>query len=150
MRLDARIAVDAYPGKRFPGIVQRIAPYVLEVEKQARTVDVETVFQDPEDFARMLPGYSADVEIILQTQDNVTRIPTEALLEGNRVLVFDPSTKHLVERKVEIGIANWKFTEVVAGVSAGEQVVTSVDREGVKAGAYASVEETPARNSGGS
>jgi len=63
--MDARITLDAFPGRSFPALVQRIAPYVQEAEKQARTVEVEAVFADPADFATMLPGYSADVEIIL-------------------------------------------------------------------------------------
>ena len=40
----ARITLDAIKGKSFPGKVRRIAPYVLELEKQARTVEVEVEF----------------------------------------------------------------------------------------------------------
>ncbi|HNT63100.1 MAG TPA: efflux RND transporter periplasmic adaptor subunit, partial [Candidatus Desulfobacillus denitrificans] len=36
-----RISLDAYRGKHFTGKVRRIAPYVLALEKQARTVEVE-------------------------------------------------------------------------------------------------------------
>lgn len=141
--MDARIVVDAFPGRHFPAIVQRIAPYVLEVEKQARTVDVETVFLNPEDFARMLPGFSADVEIILDTRDDVVRVPTEAILEGGRILVLEPADGRIVERKITTGLANWKFTEALSGVAAGEQVVTSVDRKGAVAGARAVAEAIP-------
>ena len=133
--MDARISLDAFPGQTFPGIVQRIAPYVLEVEKPARTVEVETVFKDPNDFTRMLPGYSADSEIILAVHDNVLRIPSEAVLEGNRVLVFDRDNGILVERHIKTGLSNWRYTEVTAGLTDGEQIVTSIDREGVRAGA---------------
>lgn len=140
--MDARIVVDAFPGKAFPAIVQRVAPYVVEVEKQARTVDVETVFLNPADFAQMLPGYSADAEIILETADNVLRVPTEAILDGTRVLVFDPASERLVERQITTGIANWKLTEVRSGVAEGDLVVTSVDRERVVAGARAVREDT--------
>jgi HlyD family secretion protein len=42
----ARITLDALPGQSFPGKVRRIAPYVTEVEKQARTVDVEINFEE--------------------------------------------------------------------------------------------------------
>ncbi|KAF0193115.1 MAG: HlyD family secretion protein [Gammaproteobacteria bacterium] len=141
--MDASIVVDAFPGRHFPGIVQRVAPYVLEVEKQARTVDVETVFLNPEDFSRMLPGFSADVEIILDKHDDVVRVPTEAVLEGGRVLVFDPSEGRLVERKITTGLTNWKLTEAVSGIRSGELVVTSVDRKGAVAGAKAVRDDTP-------
>ena len=140
--MDARISLDAFPGKHFPGIVQRVAPYVLEVEKQARTVDVETVFADPKDFATMLPGYSADVEVILAVRDDVLRVPTEAVLEDNRVLVFRDGI--LEERHITTGLSNWRYTEVTDGLVANDQVVISVDREGVRAGVAATVENPPA------
>ena len=43
----ARITIDALPGQTFPGKVRRIAPYVTEVEKQARTVDVSVSLRNP-------------------------------------------------------------------------------------------------------
>ena len=138
--LRARISLDAFPGESFDGRVRRIAPYVLEVEKQARTVNVEADFSNPADSTRLLPGYSADLEIILQTRDDVLYIPTEALLENQRVLVFDPDSKTLQSRKVEIGLSNWQSTEITAGLKEGERVVLSVDRKGVEPGALATPE----------
>ena len=41
----------------------------------------------------------------------------------------------LAERKLKTGLANWEYTEVLEGLAAGERVVTSLEREGVKAGA---------------
>jgi len=41
----------------------------------------------------------------------------------------------LQERQVKTGLANWEFTEVLDGLAAGDRVVTSLEREGVKAGA---------------
>ena len=34
------------------------------------------------------------------------------------------------------GLANWEYTEVLDGLAAGERVVTSLEREGVKPGAH--------------
>lgn len=142
--MPVRITLDAMPGKSFTGQVRHIAPYVLEVEKQARTVDVEAIFTNPADFEKLLPGYSADLEIILNTRANVLRIPTEALLpannEGQRVLVYEPDDNLLYERMITTGLSNWKFTEVTKGLEEGEQVVISVDRKGVQAGALANIE----------
>ncbi|HUP63182.1 MAG TPA: efflux RND transporter periplasmic adaptor subunit [Thermoanaerobaculia bacterium] len=138
----AYVTIDALPGRRLPGRVRRVAPYVVDLEKQARTVDVEVELTNREDVKTLLVGYSADVEIILDARDDALRVPTEALLDGNRVLVFAPKTGVLEERKVEPGIANWKFTEVRSGVQAGEKVVLSVERKGVAAGVKA-MPETP-------
>jgi HlyD family secretion protein len=129
----ARITLDAIKGKSFPGRVKRIAPYVLELEKQARTVEVEVAFVDPPDEDNLLVGYSADVEIVHESHANVLRIPTQTLLEGNRVLLLQDNGM-LVERAVTAGLANWEQTEITSGLSEGDQIVLSLDREGVKAG----------------
>ena len=129
-----RISLDALPKQSFPGTVKRVAPYVSAVEKQARTVDIEANFDKPEDAGKLLVGYSADIEVILAVRDDIVRVPTSALLEGGRVLVAGADGK-LEERKIKTGLANWEFTEVTEGLNAGDRVVTSLERVGVKAGA---------------
>jgi HlyD family secretion protein len=145
--MSVNITLDAFPGERFEGKVQRIAPYVLEIEKQARTVEVEAIFTNPDDYSRLLPGYSADLEIILETRDNVLRIPTEALLASDlvgdkkhRVLVLPDGDDTLHEKTIEIGLSNWKLTEVRSGLEQGDQVVITLDRKGVEAGAFVKAE----------
>jgi HlyD family secretion protein len=130
-----RVTLDALPGKHLPGKVRRVAPYVSAVEKQARTVDVEVDFARPDDTGKLLVGYSADVEIILDGRDKVLRIPTAAIQEGGRVLMFNPDSGKLEERKIRTGLANWEYTEVLEGLAAGDRIVTSLEKEGVKAGA---------------
>jgi len=130
-----RITLDAIKGKTFAGKVKRVAPYVLEVEKQARTVEVEVEFDKPPTAENLLIGYSADVEIMHTSHEKVLRIPTQALLEGKRVLVYRPDDGVLEERTVTTGLANWDRTEITAGLSEGEQIVMSLDQAGVKAGA---------------
>jgi HlyD family secretion protein len=131
----ARITLDAIKGKSFAGKVKRVAPYVLEVEKQARTVEVEVEFAEPPKNENLLVGYSADVEIVHTSHEKVLRIPTQAILEGKRVLVYKPAGGVLEERTVTTGLANWDRTEITAGLSEGEQIVMSLDQAGVKAGA---------------
>jgi len=130
-----RVTLDAFGKQIFAGKVRRIAPYVLDREKQARTVDVEVDFESTEDLQKLLPGYSADVEIILRVRENVLRVPTHAVLKGNRLLVYDPATRTLKERIFEAGVSNWRFTEALSNLSAEEQVVVSLDTEGVEDGA---------------
>jgi HlyD family secretion protein len=137
-----RITLDALPGKAFAGKVRRIAPYVTAVEKQARTVEVEVNFDDPQAAGRLLVGYSADVEVILDVRKDVLRVPSSALLQGGRVLLLQGS--QLAEQPVKTGLANWEHTEITQGLQGGERIVTSLDRAGVKAGA-AAVEEAAVR-----
>ncbi|NWG86874.1 MAG: efflux RND transporter periplasmic adaptor subunit [Hydrogenophilaceae bacterium] len=131
----ARISLDAYPGRHFAAHVKRVAPYVVAVEKQSRTVDVEVAFDSPREADRLLVGYSADVEVVLGVRENVLRVPTSSLLEGKRVLVYREADGRLEERPLKTGLANWEYTEVLVGLKPGERIVASLEREGVKAGA---------------
>ena len=139
-----RIGLDAFPRRSFPGRVRSISPYVLEVAKQARTVEIEADFITPPADATLLAGYSADVEIVLDSRAEVLRVPTEAVLEGGAVWLLDPATGRLERRTIEVGLANWKFTEVRSGLAPGDRVVTSVDRQGLAEGVPAEAEITPA------
>lgn len=137
-----RISFDALPKQSFPGKVKRVAPYVSAVEKQSRTVDVEVTMDPQSRPERLLVGYSANVEVILAVREQVLRVPTSALQEGGRVLVAGADGT-LQERRLKTGLANWEFTEVQEGLAQGERVVTSLEREGVKAGAVFVVDDKP-------
>jgi HlyD family secretion protein len=130
----ARVSLDALPGRALPGHVKRVAPYVVAVEKQARTVDVEVSLDNADDTTKLLVGYSADVEIVLDSHDNVLRVPTSTLMDGNKVLLYQPTTKKLEERAIKAGITNWEYTEILDGLKQGDRIVSSLEREGVKAG----------------
>ena len=131
----ARVTIDSHPGRAFPGKIVRLAPYVLDVERQNRTLEVEVELDDEELATTLLPGTSADVEVILEVRDDVLRVPTYALMEGGRVLVLEG--EQLVERQVTTGLRNWDWTEVQGGLEVGAPVVTNLDVTGVVAGAEA-------------
>ncbi|HLN58189.1 MAG TPA: efflux RND transporter periplasmic adaptor subunit [Thermoanaerobaculia bacterium] len=132
-----RVTLDAYSGRSFSGKVTRVAPYVLDVQEQNRTFEIEAELDDG-DFARtLLPGTSADVEVILNARDRVLRIPSYALLEGNRVLVVRDG--RLTARAVKTNLRNWQFAEITDGLAAGEAIAVSLDRAEVKEGARVSI-----------
>ena len=128
-----RITLDAIKGKKFAGKVQRIAPYVVELEKQSRTVEVEVSFTELPKDENLLIGYSADIETVHKVKENVLRIPTQHLMEGKKVLLYKADGK-LEERTVTTGLSNWQFTEILSGLQEGEKIVASLDRSGLKAG----------------
>lgn len=140
--LPVRISFEALPGKVFAGKVKRVAPYITVVEKQARTVEVDVEFDRPDEARGLLVGYSADVEIVLDTREDTLRIPTAAIREGNRVLVLGADGV-LAERELKTGLANWEQTEVLDGLEAGERIVTSLEREGVVVGARVVADGSP-------
>ena len=133
--MQARVSLDAFPEKRFPGKVTRIAPYVLEKEKQARTVEVEVRLSNPEELLQLLPGYSADIEVLLSSKENAVRIPTETILENNHVFLIDADGR-LEEHSFQPGLSNWDYTEVLSGLETGDRIVLSIGREGVEPGIY--------------
>lgn len=119
--MQAHITLDAFPDTQFPGQVQRVAPYILDLEKQARTVEVEVVFTDPEIQEQMLPGYSTDVEIVLASKEHTLWLPTNALLRDNFVWRYQAGSINKVS--VEIGLSNWQISEITSGLNAGDQIV---------------------------
>jgi HlyD family secretion protein len=139
--LSACVSLDAFPERRCGAHVRRVAPYVLELEKQARTVEIEVEFKNAEAAAGLLPGYSADIEVLIEARDAVLRVPSEAIIEGNKLLVYDPLSAQLSAREIDVGIANWEFTEIRAGVAQGEVVILSTGRAGVEEGAVVIAEE---------
>ena len=141
INMDARVIMDAFGDTHFPARVRRIDPYVLDREKQARTVDVEVEFIDDEDGKKFLAGYSADVEIIIEVEQDVLRIPTQSLLDNNKVYVYQPQSRTLQEIVVQVGLSNWDNTQVVEGLQEGDSVVISTDRPGLKDGVRVKISE---------
>jgi HlyD family secretion protein len=134
----ARVTIDSHPGMSYPGRIARIAPFVLDVEAQNRTVEIEVELEDSAFSATLLPGTSADVEVILEVHEEVLRVPTYAIGEEGRVLCVEEGV--LVERHVEVGARNWAYAEVRGGLEVGDEIVASLDRSGVEAGRPAIVE----------
>jgi HlyD family secretion protein len=135
--LPVRITLDAFRDQSFAGTLTYVSSFVETRQEQNRTLEVEAVFEDPSLPANLLPGLSADLEVILEARTNVLRIPSYALLEGNRALVVRDG--RLVEIPLTVGLHNWSYTQIASGLSAGEPVVVSLDRAEVVAGARAEV-----------
>ena len=132
--LPARMTLDAWRGREFAGKVTRVGSYVIDLEKQARTVEVELAFSNSADLKDLLVGYSADVDIILETRANVLRIPTEAV-QNAQVFVLENGVLH--KRKITAGLSNWTYTEVTDGLAEQTQVVTTPGAAGVADGVAA-------------
>jgi HlyD family secretion protein len=131
--LRGRVTVDSHRGQEFWGSIVRVSPFVLDVEAQNRTVEIDVELDDQTLSATLKPGTSADVEIVLETHENVLRVPTGALFEGNQVLAVEDGK--LAADTVEIGLKNWNWTEIASGLDQGDVIVTTLDRPEIKAGA---------------
>jgi HlyD family secretion protein len=156
----ARVSLDAFGERHFEARVRRIAPYVLDFEKQARTVEIEVELTGDGATGEtsdetgtgetghpvFLAGYSADVEVITGRHDQVLRLPTEALMENDRVYLYHENSGILEQRHITPGLANWQWTEVVTGLAAGDRVVISLAQEGLEDGVAATPEPDPDRD----
>lgn len=135
--LPAKVTLDAFRGETFAGKVSRIAPYVEDKAKQARTVEIEVAFTAVGH--KLLAGYSADVQVVLDKKDQVKRIPTEAVMEGPKVWVIENDV--VVEREITTGIGNWQFTEVTKGLEVGDLVIISLGSQQLKVGVQVKVND---------
>jgi HlyD family secretion protein len=136
--LPVRVTLDALPGRVSRGRVARVASYVDDRAEQNRTIEIEVDLDDPSEARALVPGMSADVEVILDVREPVLRMPTYALLQGDQVLVV---RSDVIERvPVRTGLRNWDFVEIAGGLSAGDRVVVSLDRPEVREGARVRVE----------
>jgi HlyD family secretion protein len=131
--LPARVTLDPYRGRVWQGVVTRVSPVVNDIREQNRTLDVEVEMKPDPAAPLPKPGTSADIEIILDQHEDVLRVPTNAVIEGKHVLLLEKGVA--VSRPVKTGLRNWDWTEVTDGLSEGGAVITSLEKQGVKAGA---------------
>ena len=78
----------------------------------------------PEDF-QLREGLTVTVSIIVEEKDDVLLLPNAAIIrQGGSTYVQVMSPNGVIEeRSITTGISNWQYTEVIDGLSEGEQVV---------------------------
>ncbi len=131
--MPVRVTMDAFGNREFPGTIRRVAAYVLDIAKQARTVDIEVAFDEASHQKEFIAGYSADVEVILAVRENALRLPTEAIRDGQWAWILNEDGI-IEQRDIKTGISNWQFTEIVEGLSEGETVVLALGRDDIQLG----------------
>lgn len=120
----------AYPGARFPGIIERLAP-VGELKPNAaiRTRIVRARVQIDEGWDRFRPG--VEVDVLGESRRPATNlVPNEAILTDggqSRVFVLQNGVAHV--RQVRLGYPGLTETEVMEGLAAGERVAVSQTEE---------------------
>ncbi|WP_279502671.1 efflux RND transporter periplasmic adaptor subunit [Aeromonas veronii] len=116
----ARVLLDAMPGRDFAATVTRIAPYVKELEKQARTVEVEAVLTASPGDVPLLIGYSADLEVEVTRATDVLRVAASSRADDGSVLRLEGDK--LVRVVPRWGVENWNWIEVTEGLAAGDRL----------------------------
>lgn len=116
----ARVLLDAMPGRDFAATVTRIAPYVKELEKQARTVEVEAALTALPTDVPLLIGYSADLEVEVTRATDVLRVAASSRADDGSVLRLDGDK--LVRVMPRWGVENWNWIAVAEGLAAGDRL----------------------------
>ena len=118
----AKIQLAGIPGKEFEGRLDYLYPYA---ESKTRTIKARFIFDNPEQLLK--PNMFAEVQIYAGRKINAVVIPDEAIVRsGTRTQVFVVREKGKFEpRIVKLGIASEGQVQVLEGLSAGEEIVTS-------------------------
>jgi membrane fusion protein, heavy metal efflux system len=119
-KLQAAVAVKAYPSKEFPGTVDFISP---AMEEASRTVKVRVEVQNPD--GRLLAGMFATLKVFLPGDDELLVVPKAAVLEdeGRSFVFVHHHWAYYVRRPVSPGRTWANRMEVSNGLRGGETVV---------------------------
>lgn len=120
--MEADLYMSQYPNRVFPAKLNTTAN---AVSPDSRTLLVELWADNPD--GDLQPGIYANVHFKLLADPSTVRIPTSALMfqqNGLQVAVLD-ATHHVKMHNVTIGLDMGKDVEVIAGLSANDQVINS-------------------------
>jgi HlyD family secretion protein len=141
---DVTFTVDSYPNDIFRAKVRQVRKAPVETQNVVSYLVIIDV--DNKD-GKLLPGMTANVEIITGAKANVLRVPTNALRfrpklanrgEPNKEKPGAPEKKQTpkptlylagsdlyrpVRKQVQIGLQGDDYTEVTSGIKAGDKVL---------------------------
>ena len=108
----AEVEVDAFPTKRFYGIVSRIAPMLQEASRVAK-MEVEVA----NDSLFLKPGMFTKLSVVLAQKDSAQVVPTQAVVSRageNGVFVIPDSAAVASYIPVQVGITSPEKTEILS------------------------------------
>lgn len=140
---DVEFTVDAYPDETFHGRVDQVRKAPITVDNVV-TYEAMIAVKNPEQ--KLFPGMTADVAIRVARRENALLLPNAALryrldpsvplreavptkLGVKERLVYRVAAdgQGLIPVVVKLGITDQRFTEIVAGLSDQEALVTQTD-----------------------
>lgn len=119
-KLGARVAVKAYPGDEFAGVVDLVSP---AMDESSRTVKVRIEVKNPD--GRLLAGMFAAVNLYLPGTAEALAVPKAAVLEdeGRSFVFIHHQGDDYVRRPVVPGRTWAGWVEIKKGLQAGQTVV---------------------------
>jgi len=118
---EVQIRVDAYPGRVFSGVVDRLSPLGVETSNIV-TFDLDVRVTD-KDYYLLRPGMSADLEVITSRVKDVLLVPIAAIYsEGEQYYVLDATGRR---KDVKLGATDGTRYVAQDGVEEGEELRVS-------------------------
>jgi HlyD family secretion protein len=119
------IGLDAYPNASINAKVTDVAATATTIQGVVNYV--VTVSLNVSDVPVKI-GMTANANIVVANKDNVLLVPNQAVRAANNKLyvTVQKAPGQTQEVEVKLGLANDQETEVVSGLSEGQQVVTSI------------------------
>ncbi len=116
----AKIVVDAFPGKEYEGIITRLSQ---AIDLSTRTMAIEVGV--PNKDHNLKPGMYATVTLTISEHLNAITVPTETILtDNNGTFVYTMQNNTAKRTPVQIGIERKSRTEILAGLTGDENVIT--------------------------
>ncbi len=127
--VDVEYWVDAYHDKRFKGKISMIYPQPEIKDNIVYYLAIVKI--DPKDTVLLRPEMTSHVRIIVEEKNDVFVVPNNAVRfeEGKNVLHISKGKEKTERRKVVTGIRDDKFTEIISGISDGEEIVIPVAKK---------------------
>jgi membrane fusion protein, multidrug efflux system len=113
------VTLDAHPGKSFSATVSRVYPD-LDLKTRSRTVEATL-----SEKAILTPGMFARLAIDLKFVADAIVVPADAVLTmpDGRKIVYLVKEGKAFKRNVRTGIESGSLTQILEGVTLGDQVI---------------------------
>ncbi len=118
------VEVEAVPGLKIKGIVERIAPQAT-IKNNIKGFETQIVLKDID--PRVRPGMTANMIIPLQSAENAVSIPLAAVFseENQRYTFVRREDGQFEVRPIRIGVADFEYAEVLDGLQRGDVISLS-------------------------
>lgn len=119
---DASIGLDAYPGETLSARVTDVAATATTNQGVVNYIVTVTLNQGS---VPVKIGMTANANVVVTKLDNVLMVPNRAIRASNskRLVTVQNADGKTQEVEVKLGMANDQETEVVSGLSEGQQVL---------------------------
>jgi HlyD family secretion protein len=124
IKIDVIIKVDAFSERSFEGRVSAISPQGKN-ESNVVTFDLDVVVTDKK-FAMLMPGMSADLQVIVNKVEDTLIVPvTSVRAEGRKQSVQNVAGESIA---IKIGPSDGQNVAVSEGVKEGDEIVLNNQR----------------------